>query len=85
MSNSWLSDHGIETLEVIASLTAGLPFLVLLCGTTDGTRAPAIPWSTYSSGQVVGPCVVPCNIIVGGNCYKWGAFNVCAPHPSRSP
>ena len=78
MATNWRHNHGIETVEMFASLAAGLPFLILLCGTTDGTRAPSIPWSTYSNGQVVGPSTVSCDVIVGGTCYKFGAFYVCA-------
>ena len=26
--------------------------MILLCGTSDGTRAPSIPWATFSNGAV---------------------------------
>ena len=61
----------------------------MLCGTTDGTHDPAIPWATFSDGavrstpvgaadrQVAGPSVTPCNVIIGGQCYKVGSFYYC--------
>ena len=61
----------------------------MLCGTTDGTRNPPIPWATLSTGevgpavvsdadrQVVGPSVTPCNVLIGGSCTKAGSFYFC--------